>query len=112
MNHRILLIELPVKRHRILIMIPETIKPNGANRAVVGEQFRKLIVHELIIMRPVGFGRIASGMMSGAAPRIIFARPIQMRIVEMQTDALLLTSSRELFEHIAVEWRCIHNIII
>ena len=80
-NHIVLWAKLPVKRNGVAIVVPKTVEPNGTNLAVASEQFGELLVHKVVIVRPIGvFGFLASAQTSSAG-RIILARPVDMRIV-------------------------------
>ena len=59
----ILLVQLPVKWRGISIMFPLAVKPDGAHGAVVGQQFGQLIVHELVVLGPVGGRRIVGQLL-------------------------------------------------
>ena len=69
--------QLPVEIG-ILILIPPAVEPNGTYRAIVGEQLRQLVVHKLIIARPVAFGVRTACPPTRASPRIVFTIPVEV----------------------------------
>src|SRR3712207_3509887 len=96
MNQFILSGKFPIESG-ILILIPPSVEPNSAYGSVVGQQFRQLIIHELIISRPVSFRIRASRTTSGTPPRIIFPCPVEMRVIEMEFDTVFGASIRQFF---------------
>ena len=88
-NQCILFVEAPVE---ILVVIPQTVKPDRADRPVVRQQFRQLIVHETEVAIVILLIGGSTGIVSRSAQRIIGAMPIQVRIIEMKLDILLLAS--------------------
>ena len=109
--HGILPGQLPVKI-RILVLVPPAIKPNGTYFSIIGEQLGQLIVHEFIVAVPVALRIRSSRSTSGASPRSIFAIPVDVRIVEMQTNTLLVALVRQFFQNIPLKRGSIHNIVI
>ena len=111
-NHIVLRTKLPVKRNGVAIVVPKTVEPNGSNLAVASEQFGELLVHKVVIVRPVGvFGFLASAQ-TGSTGWIVLARPVDMRIVEVQTHVGIVARGSQFAHHIAVEWRSIYDVII
>ena len=58
MDESVLLIQLPIEGRGVSIVFPLAVKPDGANGAVVGQQFGQLVVHEAVVLRPVVRGRV------------------------------------------------------
>ncbi len=108
---RILFVELPVKRHRILVMVPPSVKPYCANLAVIGEQLGELSVHEIVISRPIDLCRVTSCVVTCASLRIILTRPVDVGVVEVEPYALTVALVGKLLQHIAPKRRGIDNVI-
>ena len=99
----ILLVKLPVKRYRVGIVFPLAVKPDGSNGSIVGQQLGQLVIHELVVLGPVGGCRIVGQVFLVATQRIVQAMPVEMGIVEMQLDAVTLAGVGEFLEDIALE---------
>ena len=89
-NHPVLLLELPVERRGILVVVPPSVKPYRPYRTIVGEKFLQLPVHETVIRVPVLLPLRPAGCPAGASFRIVRSCPVEMRVIEMQADTLLL----------------------
>ena len=109
MDHGILFRQFPVKAG-VSILIPPSVKPNGSYRTIISQQFRQLIVHELIIAFPVSLRIRTSCTTSCTSPRIIFPRPVKMRVVEMEFDSLFAASCCQLLDDIPLKGSCLHDI--
>ena len=92
-------------------MIPPSVKPYRANLAVISEQLGELSVHEGVISRPIDLGGVTTGVATGASPRIILARPVDVGVVEVEPYALTVTLVGKLLQHIATKRRSIYNVI-
>mgnify|MGYP001000443809 CR=1 FL=1 len=91
--------ELPVEGLRVGIVVPPSVEPDGSDGAVVGE----LRVHKAVIALPVGLMGGAARPESGATQGIVGAIPVQMRVVEMQPDAVVGAGLGELADDVAPE---------
>ena len=111
MDKGILLGQLPVER-RILVLIPPAVKPDGSHLAVVGEQLCQLIVHKLIVALPVAVGIGTSCSSARTAPRSILTPPVDVRVIEMDADALLVALVSKLLNDVALERCGVHDVII
>ena len=95
--------ELPVEGLRVGIVVPPSVEPDGSDRAVVGEELGELRVHKAVIALPVGLMGGAARPESGATQGIVGAIPVQMRVVEMQPDAVVGAGLGELADDVAPE---------
>ena len=111
MYERILLGQAPVER-RVDILIPPAVEPDSVHLAIVGEQLCELVVHELIVAIPVLRLFRSAGAETGASERSILASPVDVRVVEVQTDALTMTLVCQLLHDIALERRSVNDVII
>ena len=111
MDKRILLWQLPIEV-RILILIPPSIKPDTSHLTVVGKKFCKLVVHKLIVTLPVTLWIRAAGTSTCSSPNSILTIPVDMRVIKVQSDALLVALIRQLLHDVAVERSSIYYIII
>ena len=111
MNERILLRQLPVKV-RVLVLVPPSVEPHGPNLAIVCQQFRELVVHELVIAFPVSLGIGAPCSTSRPSPHGILALPVNMRVIQVKTYALLVTLVGKFLENVTPERCGIHDIIV
>ena len=111
-NQGILFVELPIKWGRVGVMLPFTIKPDGADGTIVGQQLGQLVVHEFVVLRPVGGRSVVRHIILVSSQRIIQAMPVQMGIVEMQLDAVALASVGKFFEHVALEGSRVHDVVV
>ena len=111
-NEGILLVELPVEGRRVGIVLPLTVKPDGADWTIVGEQFGQLVVHEFVILRPVGGSGIVGQFILVASQRIVQPMPVQVGIVEMQFDAMALAGVGKFLEDVTLEGGGIDDIIV
>ena len=111
MDKRILLWQLPIEV-RILILIPPSIKPDTSHLAVVGKKFCKLVVHKLIVALPVTLWIRAAGTSTCSSPNSILTIPVDMRVIKVQSDALLVALISQLLHDVAAERSSIYNIII
>ena len=107
----VLLLKLPIERSRVAVMVPESVKPDAAYLAVIGEEFPELGVHELVICLPVRLGRVLSGREAGASGRIVIPSPVNVGVVEMKPYALLVAFVSQLFQHIPSERGRIDDIV-
>ena len=107
----VLLVETPVKLG-VVLLVPVAVKPDGTDGAIVGEQLGELMLHEsevgVIVVLVLGL----ADTHTAPSLRIVGARPVYVRIVEVELDAILLTGISELFEHIAVEGSTIDDVIV
>ena len=111
MDKRILLWQLPIEV-RILILIPPSVKPDTSHLTVVGKKFCKLVVHKLIVALPVTLWVRAAGTSTRSSPNSILTIPVDMRVIKVQSDALLVALIRQLLHDVAVERSSIYYIII
>ena len=109
MDKRILLWQLPIE---IRILIPPSIKPNTSHLTIVGKKLSKLIVHKLIVALPVTLRVRATCASTRSSPNSILAIPVNMRVIKMQSDALLVALIRQFLHDVAAERSSIYNIII
>ena len=100
MDKRILLWQLPIEV-RILILIPPSVKPDTSHLTVVGKKLSKLIVHKLIVALPVTLRVRATGTSTRSSPNGILAIPVNMRVIKVQSDALLVALIRQLLHDVA-----------
>ena len=107
----VLLLKLPIERGGVAVVVPESVKPDAADFAVIGEEFPELGVHEIVICLPVRLGRILSGREAGASGRIVIPSPVNVGVVEMKPYALLVAFVSQLFQHIPSERGCIDDIV-
>ncbi len=108
----ILLVQLPVEWCGILVAVPPAVEPYRAYLSVAGQQFFKLGIHEVVVVRPVCFLRVFAGSSSGASHRIVVAGPVYVRVVEVQTYALFLAFIGEFLQHITAERRGVHYVVV
>ena len=111
MYERILLGQAPVER-RIDILIPPAVEPDSVHFAIVGEQLCELIVHELIVAVPVLRLFRAASAKTGASERCVLASPVDVRVVEVQTDALTMTLVGKFLHDVALERRSVNDVIV
>ena len=111
MDKRILLWQLPIEV-RILILIPPSIKPDTSHLTVVGKKLSKLVVHKLIVALPVTLWVRASGTSTCSSPNSILTIPVDMRVIKMQSDALLVALIRQFLHDVTTERSSIYYIII
>ena len=109
MNERILMVQLPVKRHAVLIVVPPAVKPNGINLAVVRKQFGELRVHKVVIALPIGLA-FPTRAAARATARIVLPRPIDVGIIKVQPHALVVTFVGEVAQNVAAIRR-VHNVV-
>ena len=112
MNMSVNLIKFPIKRSCVAVMIPDSIKPDGAHIAVTGKKLRKLILHELHICRIILLGLILSCLEACSACRIIIPGPVNQRVVQMEINALFGAGLRQFRNHIPLEWRRINDVVV
>ena len=80
----ILLVELPVEWNAVLVTVPLAVEPYRSNLAIFGEQLGELLIHEVVVCRPVGFCLVASDYLcAGAAQWVFIACPVDVRVVEV-----------------------------
>ena len=111
MDEFILLWQLPVKI-RILILIPPAVKPDTSHLAVVGKKLSKLVVHKLIVALPVTLRIRTASTSTCSSPYSILTIPVDMRVIKVQSDALLVALIRQFLYDVATERSSIYNIII
>ena len=111
MNHLILLRQLPVEV-RILILIPPSVKPDTSHLTVVGKKLSKLVVHKLIVALPVTLRIRTASTSTCSSPYSILTIPVDMRVIKVQSDALLVALIRQFLYDVATERSSIYNIII
>ena len=111
MDKRILLWQLPIEV-RILILIPPSIKPDTSHLTVVGKKLSKLIVHKLIVALPVSLRIRTASTSTRSSPYSILTIPVDMRVIKVQSDALLVALISQLLHDVATERSSIYNIII
>ena len=73
----ILFSHAPVKRNRVLVVVPIAVKPDGVDFAVVGQQFRQLSVHEVEVSLVVRL-QFASRVVSRSSERIVGSSPVEV----------------------------------
>ena len=84
-HESILFRELPVKRFGILVVVPPAVKPDASHRAVSGEQFPQLGIHEAVISRPVVTGQAGAGVETRTPLRVVFPTPVYVGIINVET---------------------------
>ena len=108
-DHRILLIQLPVLIERL---VPPAVEPDRSDRAVVGQQFGELVVHKIPIVAPLAMFGTARVMAAASQRIIVGTSPIHVGIVEIKRNSLFLTLVGQLFDDVAAERRRFHDIVI
>ena len=111
MNQTVLPRQLPVEI-RILILIPPTVKPYRPYLAIIGEELGELVVHELIVALPVAQRVRATCATTRSAPHGILTIPVDMRVVEVESDALLVAFIGEFLEDVTMERGGIHDVVV
>ena len=109
-NELILLLQLPVEGDGIHVVVPPAVEPDGPDLAVVGEQLGQLVVHEAIVCRPVGAVE-PLGPPARTACGIVLAGPVDVRVIEVQLDALAVTLLGQLPHDVFAVGR-IHDVIV
>ena len=109
MNERILMVELPVKCHAVLVVIPPAVKPNGINLAIVSKQFRELRVHKVVIALPIGLA-FPTRAAPRAAARIVLPRPVDVGIIKVEPHALAVALVGEVAQNVATIRR-VHDVV-
>ena len=94
----VLFIQSPVEA--LLLVVPHTVEPDGANRPIVGEELCELLVHKGIVAVPVG-GRLVVRAVTAVAHRIVGAVPVHVAVVEVELEPVLTTGIGERFENVA-----------
>ena len=109
MDEGVLFLELPVERFGL---VPDTVEPDGTDFAVVRQQLGQLVVHELVVGIPVFLALFAARSVSGVAHGVVRATPVEVRIIEMELDALLVAFVGQFFNQIPFKRRGIDDIIV
>ena len=92
------------------VLVPHAVEPDGADGAVAGEQLGELAVHEGAVVVPAAFAG-ATGAEAGAATgEVIVAAPVEVRIVEVQPDAVSGAGVGQLTDHVAAEGRGLDDV--
>ena len=111
-DESVLLVELPVEWGWILVTVPLSVEPDGADFTIVCEQLGQLLIHEVIICRPVlVLPNTADDLLAGTSHWVLVARPVNVRVVEVQLDALLVALVGKLLEHVAAEWCGVNDVV-
>ena len=111
MDESILLGQTPVERG-VLVLIPPSVKPYSSYLAVIGKEFGELIVHECIVRVPVLLVNGSACTQTCTAKRSVFTLPVDVRVVEVDVDALAVAFVGELLHDVALEWRSVYNVIV
>ena len=69
--------QLPVEV-RVLVVVPHSVKPDAAYRAIVGEQLFELVVHERVVGFPLSV-TCSAGAASCTSERVIIV-PIPVKM--------------------------------
>ena len=93
-------------------MIPPTVKPYRPYLAIIGEELGELVVHELIVAFPVALRVRATCATTRSAPHGILTIPVDMRVVEVESDALRVAFIGEFLEDVTMERGGIHDVVI
>ena len=111
-DERVLLVELPVEWGWILVTVPLSVEPDGADFTIVCEQLGQLLIHEVVVCRPVlVLPNTADDLLAGTSHWVLVARPVNVRVVEVQLDALLVALVGKLLEHVAAEWCGVNDVV-
>ena len=106
--HGILLAQAPVE----VGLVPHSVKPYCAYLAVVGQQLGQLVVHKLIVALPIAVVLSARPVARVAQRIVVFARPVEVRVIQMKLYALLVALVCQLLYHVASEGRGVNNVIV
>ena len=112
-NERVLLREAPGGVGHAVgvdVLVPHAVEPDGADGAVASEQLRQLAVHEGAIVVPATFTRAAGAEAGAATGEVVVAAPVEVRIVEMEPDAVSGAGVGQLTDHIAAEGRGLDDV--
>ena len=107
----ILLVKLPVKRLGVAVVVPHAIKPDGIG-VIILHKLCQLGVHELEIGGPVGLLGVLSCVASDTSGRIVVACPVDVGIIEVDSQPLATALIGEFAQHIAAEGGTIYYIIV
>ncbi|EJX02685.1 hypothetical protein EVA_09209 [gut metagenome] len=110
-DHGILLVELPVERGLVLIMIPPSVEPNAIDTTIVGEQLAELVVHEGVVATPVLLVRGTTEFLARAAERIVETMPVEVAVVEVEAQAAIVAGIGQLLQNVALEGSAIDDIV-
>src|SRR4030095_2513670 len=72
-------------------LVPPAVKPDAADFTVVGAQLAELVIHVVEVAIPVTLFLAAAGMASPSQRKIIWVMPVEVRMIEEEFDALLVT---------------------
>ena len=81
-------------------MVPIAVKPEGADRGVLGHQLFHLLLHKAKIVVIVRMIALAAGVVAGLAERVILSDPVQNRIIELEAQTFLMAGICEIPHHI------------
>ena len=98
LDEGVLLVESPVEF--LLFVVPHAVKPDGSNRAVIGQELSQLTIHEGIIAVPIK-GRFVTRHFVSPTRRVVRTVPIQVAVVEMEFEPLLSASLRKRSKNVA-----------
>ena len=106
----VLVWKFPVKCCGVGVVIPPSVEPDGTDLSVLGEKLCELGIHKIVVAPPV---RIVEGFggATGAACRVVFASPVDVRVVEVKFYPLAVTFICELADDISTVWG-IHNVVV
>src|SRR5882762_2185582 len=92
-------------------LVPHAIEPDAADRAIMSEQLRELLIHEGDVAQPIATLRSARRFAGSSPRKIVRMVPVELRVVEKEFDPLPLTFLRQLLERIALERSPVDNVV-
>ena len=101
----------PVEGNLVPFVVPDAVEPQSARVRILGEQFLDLGFHKPEIAVVVFLSARAAGFLARFADGIIFADPVQQRIVQVQAETALPAGFFQLAHDIAAEGRPVHDVI-
>ena len=103
--------QLPVEIG-VLVLVPYAVKPDGIYFSVVGEEFGELVVHERIVALPVALRVGTTRSSACSSPYSVLAPPVDVRVIEVESDALLVAFVGQFLHDVALEGCCIDDVVV
>ena len=112
MDEVVLRAQLPVEGRGVAVVVPYAVEPDGADFPVAREQLGQLCVHKRLVLLPILLIRGSSGAFSRASERVVGSSPVEVRVVEVQGDAVSLAGLAQLLENVALEGCRLDGVVV
>src|SRR5206468_8772257 len=92
-------------------LVPHTVEPDAADRAILGQQLLELPIHEAEVAWPLAALGAAGGVPGASAGPIVAVVPVELRVVEEEPEPLLPTLSGQLLHRVAREGSPVDDVV-